>query len=65
MAVVLVTGGSSGIGLATVRRLAASGDRVFAASRHPGRSDLPEGVTPIALDVAEMEKTAGEPAPRN
>jgi NAD(P)-dependent dehydrogenase (short-subunit alcohol dehydrogenase family) len=31
MAVVLVTGGSSGIGLATVRRLAAAGDRVFSA----------------------------------
>ncbi len=33
MTVVLVTGGSSGIGLAAVRRLAAAGDRVFAASR--------------------------------
>jgi NAD(P)-dependent dehydrogenase (short-subunit alcohol dehydrogenase family) len=35
MTTVLVTGGSSGSGLATVRRLAAAGDRVFCASRHP------------------------------
>src|ERR1700755_207785 len=53
MAVVLVTGGSSSIGLATVRRLAAAGDRVFAASRNPSRGDLPEGVTPIAADIAD------------
>jgi NAD(P)-dependent dehydrogenase (short-subunit alcohol dehydrogenase family) len=32
MAVVLVTGGSSGIGLAVVRRLAAAGDTVFAVA---------------------------------
>jgi NAD(P)-dependent dehydrogenase (short-subunit alcohol dehydrogenase family) len=60
MAVVLVTGGSSGIGLAIVRRLAASGDRVFAASRNPARSPLPAGVTPIAVDVADP--AAGEVA---
>lgn len=60
MTVVLVTGGSSGIGLAIVRRLAASGDRVFAASRNPARSPLPAGVTPIALDVADP--AAGEVA---
>lgn len=53
MAVVLVTGGSSGIGLATVRRLAAAGDRVFSASRSPARGRLPDGVTPIAVDVAD------------
>jgi NAD(P)-dependent dehydrogenase (short-subunit alcohol dehydrogenase family) len=53
MAVVLVTGGSSGIGLATVRRLAAAGDRVFAASRNPSRGRLPEGVTPVTADVAD------------
>lgn len=53
MAVVLVTGGSSGIGLATVRRLAAAGDRVFAAARNPSRGPLPDGVTPIAVDIGD------------
>ena len=53
MAIVLVTGGSSGIGLATVRRLAGAGDRVFCASRNPGRAQLPGGVTPVVLDVAD------------
>lgn len=53
MAVVLVTGGSSGIGLATVRLLAGAGDRVFAASRRPDRASLPSGVTPLVLDVAD------------
>lgn len=51
----LVTGGSSGIGLATVRRLAAAGDRVFCASRDPSRARLPAGVTPVAVDVADPE----------
>ena len=53
MAVVLVTGGSSGIGLATVRRLAAAGHQVFSGSRNPSAVSLPAGVTPLALDVAD------------
>jgi NAD(P)-dependent dehydrogenase (short-subunit alcohol dehydrogenase family) len=53
MAVVLVTGGSSGIGLATVRRLAAAGHQVFSGSRQPTRAALPGGVTPLPLDVAD------------
>lgn len=53
MAVVLVTGGSSGLGLALVRRLAAAGDRVFVASRNPAATALPDGVTPLVLDVTE------------
>lgn len=59
MRVVLVTGGSSGIGLAAVRRLAAAGDRVFAASRNPTRVDLPDEVTPIVLDVGDPDAAAG------
>ena len=50
--VVLVTGGSSGIGLATVKRLAARDHRVFTASRRPTRTPLPQGVTPVVFDVA-------------
>lgn len=53
MTVVLVTGGSSGIGLATVRRLAAAGHQVFCGSRRPSRAALPGGVTPLPLDVAD------------
>ncbi len=51
--VVLVTGGSSGIGLATVRRLAAGGHRVFTASRRPARTELPAGVTPLTFDAGD------------
>ena len=58
MAVVLVTGGSAGIGRATVQRLAAGGHRVFAASRRPERSPLPDGVTPLVLDVGDPAAAA-------
>jgi NAD(P)-dependent dehydrogenase (short-subunit alcohol dehydrogenase family) len=53
MAVVLITGGSSGIGLATVRRLAASGDQVFCGSRSSADVPLPVGVTPVPMDVSD------------
>lgn len=52
---ILVTGGSSGIGLSAVRRFAAAGHTVFSASRNPTRNPLPEGVTPIVCDVAEPD----------
>ncbi len=55
MAVILVTGGSSGIGLATVRRLAAAGDQVFCVSRDPARAPLPPDVTAVAADVADPQ----------
>ncbi|HEX4862931.1 MAG TPA: SDR family oxidoreductase [Acidimicrobiales bacterium] len=53
--IVLVTGGSSGIGLATVRRLAAAGHQVIPASRRPTRAELPAGATPVVLDVTSAE----------
>ena len=56
--IVLVTGGSSGIGHAIVRRLAAGGHRVFAAARRPERSPLPSGVVPVVLDVASAASCA-------
>jgi NAD(P)-dependent dehydrogenase (short-subunit alcohol dehydrogenase family) len=55
MSVVLVTGGSSGIGLATVRRLAAAGHQVYSGSRHPERAGRTAGVTPVAVDVGDPE----------
>jgi NAD(P)-dependent dehydrogenase (short-subunit alcohol dehydrogenase family) len=54
--VVLVTGSSSGIGLATVREAARRGHRVYASARRPERLAELLGAcpaTPIALDVAE------------
>jgi NAD(P)-dependent dehydrogenase (short-subunit alcohol dehydrogenase family) len=58
VAVVLVTGGSSGIGLATARRLSGAGHRVFVASRTPSRNPLPDGVTPIVFDVGRRDEAA-------
>jgi NAD(P)-dependent dehydrogenase (short-subunit alcohol dehydrogenase family) len=55
MSVVFVTGGSSGIGLATVRRLAAAGHQVFSGSRDPSRAALPDGVTAVPVDVGDPD----------
>jgi NAD(P)-dependent dehydrogenase (short-subunit alcohol dehydrogenase family) len=56
MSIVFLTGGSSGIGLATVRRLAASGDRVFYGSRTAAPAEAVREfggrVTHVPLDVA-------------
>ena len=56
---VLLTGGSSGIGLATAELLASSGYTVFAASRKPALDirSFPGGgeIRPIALDVRDEQ----------
>lgn len=59
MAVVLVTGGSSGIGLATVRRLAAAGDRVFYGSR---TASPPGTFAAFGPDVAHVPLDLADPA---
>ena len=47
----LVTGGASGLGLATARALAAAGARVAALDLHPGIAEL--GILPVACNVVE------------
>lgn len=50
----VVFGGTSGIGLATTRMLAAEGATVVAISRDPSKAgDLPSGVTVEACDVTD------------
>lgn len=55
----VVFGGTSGIGLATSRRLAAGGAEVVAVSRSPERAgDVPDGVTLRACDVLDRDGVA-------
>ncbi len=55
--VVLVTGASSGIGLACAMLLAQRGFRVYAASRHP-HADAAASIVPLALDVTRDDDVA-------
>ncbi len=52
---VLITGGTSGIGLEASRTLADKGFRVFAASRSEPREALGSGIDWVALDVCDDE----------
>ena len=55
----IVFGGTSGIGLATVRQLAALGATVVAISRDPSKAtDLPSGVTTEACNVVDGDAVA-------
>jgi NAD(P)-dependent dehydrogenase (short-subunit alcohol dehydrogenase family) len=56
--VAVVTGASKGIGLAITRALAAEGVHVVAGARGTGSLEGIEGVTPVAVDLAD----AGGPA---
>jgi NAD(P)-dependent dehydrogenase (short-subunit alcohol dehydrogenase family) len=52
----VVFGGTSGIGLATTKQLAAKGAKVIAVSRNPDRAgDVPAGVTLAKCDVLDRE----------
>lgn len=55
--VVLVTGGSSGIGAATARVLAGAGMKVYAGSRRGTLESPTEGVVPVKLDVNDASHT--------
>ena len=54
--VTVVGGGRGALGSAVVQRLAAAGRRVVIPSRHPGRTDLPQGVAEIECDLDDAEQ---------
>ena len=55
----LILGGTSGIGLATSKKLAELGAEVIAISRDPGRAgDIPEGITLRQCDTLDREALA-------
>lgn len=52
----IVFGGTSGVGLATVKRLVALGAEVVAVSRNPDKArDMPQGVRLMACDARDRE----------
>lgn len=52
--VVIVTGGTRGIGLATAVKMAEEGAIVYACARH--KVDLPEGIKYLPLDVTKSDE---------
>ena len=55
MEIVLITGGSSGIGAATAKVLARAGMKVYAGSRRGTTTETHPGIVPIKLDVNDAE----------
>ncbi len=54
----LITGGSSGIGLAVSNLLIERGYRVFSVSRNPHRVEISSQFVPVEFDLLEIEKIA-------
>ena len=54
----LITGGSSGIGLAVSNLLIERGYRVFSVSRNPNRIEISSQFIPVEFDLLEIEKIA-------
>jgi len=55
----IVTGGSSGIGLAICERLLAEGMQVHAISRNPDRMKKMDLLHPVELDLSDLDAVAG------
>jgi NAD(P)-dependent dehydrogenase (short-subunit alcohol dehydrogenase family) len=51
----IVTGGSSGIGLAICERLLAEGMQVHAISRNPGKKEKKDLLNPVKLDLSDLD----------
>ena len=63
--IAIVTGGSRGIGRATVQRLAADGGQVLTCGRGARPGDLPDGIEWVQADVADPSQAAGVVARAN